>query len=50
VRATADAYATFNKKFPLSLDVAAGLVALALAIVFTVRYPAGSRRLAANKS
>ena len=43
VMATADGYATFNKKFPLSLDVAAGLGALALAIVFTVRYPAASR-------
>ena len=49
VMATADAYATFNKKFPLSLDVAAGLGTLALAIVFTVRYPAGSRRLASNR-
>ncbi|HEY5339162.1 MAG TPA: hypothetical protein VIJ85_13225 [Rhizomicrobium sp.] len=43
VMAAADTYATFNKKFPLSLDVAAGLGALALAIVFTVRYPATSR-------
>ncbi len=49
VMATADAYATFNKKFPLSLDVAAGLGMLALAIVFTVRYPAGSRRFAGHR-
>lgn len=49
VMATADAYATFNKKFPLSLDVAAGLGALALAIVFTVRYPAGSRRFVSHR-
>jgi hypothetical protein len=46
VMTAADTYATFNKKFPLSLDVATGLGALALAIVFTVRNPAGSRRFA----
>ncbi|HUB84712.1 MAG TPA: hypothetical protein VL971_03395 [Rhizomicrobium sp.] len=49
VMTTADAYATFNKRFPLSLDVAVGLAALALAIVFTVRYPAGSRHFAGSK-
>lgn len=43
VMAAADGIATFNKKFPFSLDVAAGLAALALAIVFTVRYPAAAR-------
>lgn len=49
IMAAADAYATFNKRFPLSLDVAVGLAALALAIVFTVRYPAGSRHFAGSK-
>jgi hypothetical protein len=49
VMATADAYATFNRKFPLSLDVAAGLGTLALAIVFTVRHPAGSRPFARDR-
>jgi hypothetical protein len=37
--ATADAAATFNKKFPLSLDIGVGLAALALAVIFTARYP-----------
>jgi hypothetical protein len=46
VMATADGYATFNRKFPFSLDVATGLAALALAIVFTVRNPATSRLFA----
>jgi len=36
----ADAFATFNARFPLTLDIAASLAALALAIVFTTRYPA----------
>jgi hypothetical protein len=49
VMAAADAYATFTKKFPFSLDVAAGLGALALAIVFTMRHPAGSRSFAGNR-
>jgi hypothetical protein len=35
----ADATATFNKKFPLSLDIGVGLAALALAVIFTARYP-----------
>ncbi|MGB8363168.1 MAG: hypothetical protein ACLQUZ_11170 [Rhizomicrobium sp.] len=35
----ADAAATFNKRFPLTLDVAAGLAALTLAVAFTARYP-----------
>lgn len=39
----ADAYATFNRKFPVLLAAASGLVAMALAIVFTVRNPATSR-------
>lgn len=46
VMATADGYATFNRKFSFSLDVATGLAALALAIVFTVRNPAMSRLFA----
>ena len=36
----ADAAATFSAHFPLALDVAASLAALALAVVFTSRYPA----------
>lgn len=36
----ADAAATFNSRFPLTLDLAASLGALVLAIVFTTRYPA----------
>ncbi len=43
VMAAADAYATFERRFPFSLDVAAGLAALALAILFTVRYSATAR-------
>jgi hypothetical protein len=49
VMTAADTYATFNKRFPLSLDVAVGLAALALAIIFTVRYPAASRNFAGSK-
>jgi uncharacterized membrane protein HdeD (DUF308 family) len=41
--AAADAVATFTKHFPLSLDIAAGLGALAIAILFTARYPAFAR-------
>ncbi|HEY1836854.1 MAG TPA: hypothetical protein VGG36_04305 [Rhizomicrobium sp.] len=37
--ATADAIATFTKHLPPSLDIAAGLGALAVAILVTVRYP-----------
>jgi hypothetical protein len=49
----ADATATFNKKFPLSLDIGVGLAALALAVIFTARYPMHVRahaqgRLAGN--
>jgi len=36
----ADAAATFSKDFPLALDIAASLAALAVAVVFTTRYPA----------
>jgi hypothetical protein len=49
VMTAADTYATFDKRFALSLDVAVGLAVLALAIVFTVRYPAGSRHFAGGK-
>ena len=38
VMGLADGIATFNRKWPISLDIAVGLAALALAIVFTVRY------------
>lgn len=37
--AMADGMATFDKKFPLSLDIAVGLASLAAAVIFTVRYP-----------
>jgi hypothetical protein len=43
----ADAAATFSAHFPLALDVAASLAALALAVVFTSRYPAYVRGRAA---
>lgn len=39
VMAAADAAAAFGKMIPLSLDIAAGLCTLSLAIVFTARYP-----------
>ena len=35
-----DALATFNKRFPLTLEVATSLGALTLAVVFTARFPA----------
>lgn len=38
VMAIADGFATFKHSLPFSLDVAAGLAALAVAIVFTVRW------------
>jgi hypothetical protein len=41
--AAADAVATFTKHFPLPLDIAAGLGVLAIAILFTARYPAFTR-------
>lgn len=41
--AAADAAATFSARFPLALDIAASLAALALAVVFTTRYPAYMR-------
>jgi hypothetical protein len=46
--AAADAVATFNKRFPLSLDIAAGLGVLAIAILFTARYPGCSRTRTAS--
>jgi hypothetical protein len=46
----ADAEATFNRRFPLALDIAAGLVALAIAILFTARYPAYLRARANQSS
>ncbi|HUO94574.1 MAG TPA: hypothetical protein VMU22_16730 [Rhizomicrobium sp.] len=36
----ADAAATFSTHFPVALDIAASLATLALAVVFTTRYPA----------
>ncbi len=50
VTTAADATATFNKRFPLSLDIAVGLGALACAVIFTARYPVHvrSRALAQN--
>jgi hypothetical protein len=39
VMTVADAAATFNRTFPLTLDVAAGLAALTAAVVFTARFP-----------
>jgi len=48
VMTAADAVATFNTRFPLPLDMATGLAALALAVVFTVRYPARIRARAAQ--
>ncbi len=44
----ADAAATFNKRFPLTLDVAAGLAALTLAVAFTARYPIHARAQASR--
>jgi hypothetical protein len=48
----ADGMATFDKKFPLSLDIAVGLASLAVAVIFTARYPAHvrERTLAGAKS
>jgi len=43
-----DAAATFNARFPLTLDLAASLATLALAVVFTTRYPAYVRARAAR--
>ncbi|HEX3809806.1 MAG TPA: hypothetical protein VHW02_08885 [Rhizomicrobium sp.] len=43
VMAAADAAATFGPVIPLSLDIAIGLAALALAIIFTARYPGYAR-------
>jgi hypothetical protein len=38
VMAIADGFATFSPKTPIALDIAVGLAALALAIVYTVRW------------
>jgi hypothetical protein len=46
----ADAVATFNARFPLTLDMAANLAALALAVAFTARYPAHIRARVARQS
>lgn len=43
-----DAAATFNKRFPLTLDVAAGLAALTLAVAFTARFPIAMRMRSAR--
>lgn len=43
VMAAADAAATVNARFPAALDSAVSLVVLALALVFTARYPAWER-------
>lgn len=40
---TADALATFDRHFPVTLDVATGLAALTLAVAFTARYPVRAR-------
>lgn len=46
----ADALATFNTRFSVSLDIAASLAALVLAVAFTARYPARVRARAAQSS
>lgn len=46
----ADAVATFDKRFPQALDVAAGLAALTLAVIFTARYPTDIRLEAARSA
>jgi hypothetical protein len=45
---TADAAATFSTRFSSTLDIAASLAVLALAVVFTTRYPAYVRERAAR--
>jgi hypothetical protein len=40
----ADAFAAFDSSFPVTISVAAGLISLACAIVFTLRYPAYVKR------
>lgn len=46
--ALADAAMTFNPQMAMSLDLAIGLAALGLAVIFTVRYPARLQRRAAR--
>lgn len=49
VMAVADAVATFTKHFPLSLDIAAGLGALTVAILATARHPQLARGAAGRR-
>lgn len=46
----ADATATFTKRIPFALDTAASLAALALAVIFTARYPLPKRIAAAART
>lgn len=48
VMTAADATASYHKILPSSLDAAAGLAAMAAAIVFTARYPAYVRAFSAK--
>jgi hypothetical protein len=48
IMTSVDAAATFNKRFPLTIDVAVGLAVLTLAVVFTARYPIHARAQAAH--
>lgn len=48
IMAFADTMATVRETLPLSLDVATGLAAMGLAIIFTVRYPAYVRERVAR--
>lgn len=46
----ADAAATFSKRFPFTLDAAAGLATLAIVVVFTARYPVPKQLQAAVRT
>ncbi len=48
IMAAADAAAVFGRIIPVSLDMAAGLCTLAIAIIFTARYPVFLRQRRAN--
>jgi hypothetical protein len=50
IMALADAVANKNKQLPVSLDVAVSLLVLAIAILFTARYPHYLRAHAARKT
>jgi hypothetical protein len=50
VMALADVVANKNKQLPVSLDVAVSLIVLAIAILFTARYPHYLRAHAARKT